>query len=134
MLCTLLSPGGSLSFQTLSVKIDIAVGEGRQGRVLSAVRLCMHRVSNTVHHIPKQSCCYSTFIVTTNRQAFTQLASLSARRPSLDASQHHVYVRGVAASFDHDIRTTTHAVGELLLRHHPRWKRGSNGVGVGVGA
>ena len=126
-----------MKFQTLSVRIDNAVSECRQGRVLSVVRLRLHRISNVLHHIPKQlELLFDVYRDEKQAGVYTadQLASGSARRTSLDASQHHVYVNGVAASFGYDIRTTTHAVGELLLRHHPRWKRGSTGVGVGSGA
>ena len=126
-----------MKFQTLSVRIDNAVSEGRQGRVPT---VCP---STSAPHLERPPSHTKTAVLLFDvyrdeKQAgvYTadQLASGSARRTSLDASQHHVYVHGVAASFGYDIRTTTHAVGELLLRHHPRWKRGSTGVGVGSGA
>ena len=39
-------------------------------------------------------------------------------------------MRGVAVSFDHDVRTCGHVVGKVLSRHQPSGKRGLDGVAV----
>ena len=39
-------------------------------------------------------------------------------------------MRGVAVSFDHDVRTCRHVVGKVLARHQPSGKRGLDGVAV----
>ena len=43
-------------------------------------------------------------------------------------------MRGVAVSFDRDVRTCRHVVGKLVSRHHPSGTRGLNGIAAGVSA
>ena len=59
-------------------------------------------------------------IVTSNRHA----APLLPRRSDACHSMHRVVhaLRGVAVSFDRSVRTCRHAVGTLLLMHHPSGK------------